>query len=143
MSLGTQDKDAYNHARDNAISSLGKVLEAQSAVLADPVATFDYFVTTLPIDHDNEEAKEMNEFLANALAQDPKVVLGENFERLPKIMDILGKQLIEEYMTEETQNKFRTFFSQVTATPELATLVQAEFAKLSEIAQSRFQNVLA
>ena len=45
----------------------------------------------MPLTHDMEEAVDMNDFLAYCMLKDPKVLLGDKYERLEKFVMILGE----------------------------------------------------
>lgn len=142
MKLGTQKKDQFHHAYDNALSSLGKVLKYQSNFLSDSKTTFSYFIDHLPIQHDNEEAKEMNEFLADGLLSDPQIVLGEGYPRVPQIIGLLGEQLLEKYMTEETMDKFKQFFNKIQSDQQLSVLIQTAYEGLEPFKQERIKRIM-
>lgn len=56
MELGSQDKTEYLHCRDNAVSSLAKVMKFQHQHI-DVEKTFKYWLSKMPIKHDLEESK--------------------------------------------------------------------------------------
>lgn len=61
----TKVKQFY-HAKDNAVSALGKVIKFQAAT-TDVASIVPNWLTLLPITHDVDEAKTQNEFLASML----------------------------------------------------------------------------
>ena len=70
----------YNHARDNAIASVGKVIKYQTAVVKNnpnfSSQLVSFWLSLLPITHDVEEATAQYEFLSDFLAQDAEFILG-------------------------------------------------------------------
>lgn len=66
----------FNHAKDNAVSALGKVIRYQTACI-DAQALIPGWLNLLPIKNDIEEAKIQNEILASLLTEHPLVVLGD------------------------------------------------------------------
>lgn len=73
-----EKKTQFNHARDNAIASLGKILKYQKAVVQQNKALYDQlaqkWVALLPITHDTEEAQLQYEFLGEFVLQEPAVL---------------------------------------------------------------------
>lgn len=80
----------FYHARDNAIAALGKVLQYQPASV-NPNELVPYWLQSMPLTHDMDEAKTMNKFLAQATLRDPASIFGQNYERLEQYVVILGE----------------------------------------------------
>lgn len=57
----------FKHAKDNAVSALGKVIRYQTATLTDAEGIISGWINLLPIKSDVEEAKIQNEILASLL----------------------------------------------------------------------------
>jgi len=103
---GEQKVVEYHHARDNSLSALGKIMQTQAEnVNADEI--FPYWLSQMPIEHDNEEAKEMNDLLADALLSNPQMVIGAQGEQIPKLISMLAGQATQKYMNDSTMEKFR------------------------------------
>lgn len=80
----------FYHARDNAIAALGKILKHQSGCV--PMNDLvPFWMSNLPLTHDMEEAHIANKFLAEAMLKGPQFILGNNAERLEKLVMILGE----------------------------------------------------
>lgn len=60
----------YNYAKENAISALGKILKYQPTT-PDASTLLEHWLTLMPLTHDFEEAKIMNDFLADGLLRGP------------------------------------------------------------------------
>ena len=54
--MGTQDKVQFNHARDNAISALAKVIKNQYNFI-NVEETFAFWLSKIPLEFDLTEAK--------------------------------------------------------------------------------------
>lgn len=93
MDAATQEKKSkqtqFNHARDNAIAALGKIIKYQEANI-DAAAIIPSWVSLLPLHHDLEEAQMQNEIFAEILITRPAMVLGANNEGLEQLAVILG-----------------------------------------------------
>ena len=56
----------FMHAKDNAVSALGKIIKFQSATV-DAASLIPNWLSLLPIKNDIDEAKNMNELLTTFL----------------------------------------------------------------------------
>ena len=56
----------------------------------DAVTIIPTWISLLPLNHDLEEAKIQNEYLAEMLMKRPMVVMGQNYEGLEHLVTILG-----------------------------------------------------
>lgn len=65
----------FNHARDNAVAAFGRVIRYQN-MSVDAVTLIGNWLDLLPLKADVIEAKEQNEFLAEAFMKQPNVILG-------------------------------------------------------------------
>lgn len=70
----------YNHAKDNAVAALGKIIKYQTATI-DPAQFVPHWVSMLPLKYDVEESKVQNEILAQILTEQPQLALGDQFQR--------------------------------------------------------------
>lgn len=91
----------FNHARDNAVSALGKIIKFQSGFVDAPALIVNW-VGLLPIKNDVDEAKVQNEFLAQILTENPTLVLGEQYQRFEQIVLLLSEITNEKYVNQET-----------------------------------------
>jgi hypothetical protein len=60
----------FNHARDNAVAAFGRVIKYQN-MNVDAVALIGNWMEMLPLKADVIEAKEANEFFAEAFMKQP------------------------------------------------------------------------
>lgn len=97
----------FNHARDNAISALGKIIKFQSAIVNAPELIVNW-LGLLPIKDDIDEAKVQNELLAQILIENPTLVLGESNQRFEQVVILLSTITNEKYVTPETGAKLAT-----------------------------------
>lgn len=70
----------FMHAKDNAVSALGKIIRYQTASI-DPNVLVPYWLNQLPIKHDVEEAKIQNDILATIIQDSPTIAFGAQYER--------------------------------------------------------------
>lgn len=85
----------YNHARDNAIASVGKIIRYQFEIVqSNPNYSSNlvsYWLNLLPITHDIEEATAMYEYLSDFLANQPNFILGNNEQEIASSAQQLAK----------------------------------------------------
>lgn len=96
-----QDKEEYLHCKDNAISSIGKIIK-QYDHGDDMNDLMVFWIEHMPIKMDLDESKIMNQLLSELLVSKPDVLLGDDLHRLPSVLELLGEQLHELYMNKET-----------------------------------------
>lgn len=66
------------HAKDNAVSALGKIIKFQHGTV-DVKSLIPNWLGLLPIKNDVDEAKLQNDLLADLLVGNPTAVLGEQY----------------------------------------------------------------
>jgi len=80
----------WNHARDNAIASLGKIISYQGNHL-DLSLWIPKWLSYLPLKYDIKEAQLQHKLLCEIMMNKPEYLLGENNANLSKIIRILCK----------------------------------------------------
>lgn len=105
IDMGVQEKTAFMHCKDNAISALGKIMKHQSASVSVP-DTFPFWFSHLPLEIDFLEAKECNQILADALTESPEMVIGAQGERLEALVKMLADQFTDKNMEKNTMEQF-------------------------------------
>lgn len=101
---GKNKEKQWRHARDNAISALGKVIRYQSGTI-DTNQVVPSWVQLMPIVTDVEEAKIQGDIFADLLASGAELVLGASRERLDHTVYIIGELLNNKLSTPETREK--------------------------------------
>lgn len=70
----------YQHARDNAIASIGKIIRFQTSFVMSNAQLqgnlVSYWISLLPFTHDEEEAQKNFEYVSDFLHADPGMILG-------------------------------------------------------------------
>ena len=66
----------FKHAKDNAVSALGKVIRYQTQTI-NAQEIIPGWLNLLPIKNDVDEAKIQNEILASLITEHPLVILGD------------------------------------------------------------------
>ena len=77
MQSGTQNKTTFKHAKDNAISSIGKIIKHQNANI-DVAQTVTFWFQNMPLRSDKGEAKIQNDLLADILQNQAQLLLKED-----------------------------------------------------------------
>ena len=108
MPASVKDKKSkvkqFMHARDNAVSALGKIIKYQNQVV-DPNSLIPNWLGLLPIKNDVDEAKVQNELLADLLQGNPTAILGEQYQRFEQVILILAEIAKQKYLNETTVPK--------------------------------------
>ncbi len=102
----------FNHAKDNAVSALGKIIRHQ-AQTSDVNALVGGWVNLLPLKNDLEESKIQNEIFSQLLTECPTFVMGEQYERFEKVILILSDILDKKYVDENTGRTLASFTKQM------------------------------
>jgi len=129
----------YNYARENGISALGKILKYQPST-PDIQNLLNHWITLMPLTNDMEEAKIMNEFLADCLLKAPQDIIGAGNERLEQIVVILGEVCHKKQSSEGTLDKLSIVLSNLGQNQQFNELCMS---KLSEQNKTRITNVQA
>lgn len=130
----------YKHAKDNAISALGKVIKYQSGVV-DVHSLIPNWLGLLPIKADVEEAKLQNEFLAQLLIENPAVVLGQDYQRFEQVVILLSDIANKKYLNDETAPKIATIIQNMAADGTFGPRFQLIYQnKLTVEQQERLNN---
>lgn len=114
----------FNHARDNAVAALGRIIRFQN-MNVDAVALMNDWLELLPLKADTIEGKEQNEFLVESFMKQPAIILGENNQRLEKFVNILGTICDTEQSEADTMDRLSVIVANLFQDPNLGTQVQA------------------
>jgi len=91
----------FMHAKDNAVSALGKVIKFQVQNV-DTKALIPNWLGLLPIKNDVEEAKYQNELLTHLIEYDSVSVFGEHNQRFELVILILAEIAQKKYLNDDT-----------------------------------------
>lgn len=100
----------YNHARDNAIASLGKIIRYQNSFVTSDQGMASqlvaYWVGLLPITHDIEEGQAQYEFLSDFLLSKPEFIFsGDPASTAVQLAKIFGEAFQDKYFAKDTDQK--------------------------------------
>ncbi len=84
------DEDEFYGAIDNACASLGKIIKHQTNSL-EIAKLIPKWLEHLPIVYDTEESEEQHLMLCQIVNNQSNLVIGENFENLPKVLKIFAR----------------------------------------------------
>jgi len=115
---------------ENAISSIGKIIEFQSDLLGDKVSYLvDLWVNWLPIEMDKVEAREVHKQLCHFIRHINAQVFGRDGKNLLKVLEIFGRIVDTDLVLKDTQTTIKEILSSM-------------YKQLSpEIFQSALQNI--
>jgi hypothetical protein len=108
--LNQSDKENFKFARDNAVSALGKIIKYHGQEFPTELDNLiDFWVNSLPITKDKEEAKINNKFLLDVLMKEPNKVLGPSNKNLGQIIVILAKGYNTDSTDKEMDKNIESF----------------------------------
>jgi importin-5 len=119
----------FNHARDNAVSALGKVIRYQPTTV-DLNTLIPGWLNLLPLKNDVEESKIQNEILATILTENPILIVGDQYQRLEQLVIILGTVLQKKYVEDETGLKLARFIKNALSDANVGPHVTTYASKL-------------
>ena len=118
VSSDGEDEEEWGHARDNAISALGKIIKFQNQHL-NVAEWIPKWLSYLPLKWDPLEAQAQHELLCEILISNANLVLGNNNENFPKILRILAKVYDTKHCTDETSKKILSIVENTKMNPVL------------------------
>jgi importin-5 len=139
---GSQDREEYINCKDNAISSIGKIIKQfGSEVNMDELIA--YWIEIMPVQMDLEEGKHMNSLLADLIIHKHEVIFGEKLERLPNVLTIIGEQLHEIYMETQTIQEFGRILLDISKTEGMKKIFDNVVnKKLDQTAKKRIKKAM-
>jgi hypothetical protein len=142
MKQGTQVKKSYLHAKDNAVSSIGKVIKFQGANI-NVTELVAYWLTYMPIKKDKGEAQIMNDLYCDIIAEKPELILGANYANLETVVQNFAFISDKKYITDETRVKLANIMKGMSVHAELGPAVEKIAAsKLKEEERLKIKKVL-
>jgi hypothetical protein len=112
----------WNHARDNAIASLGKIIRYQGNNL-DLNLWIPKWLSYLPLKYDVKEAQLQHKLLCDIIINKPEYLLGEKNANLPKIIRILCKVYESKLSEESVDEMIKTILTNIKNNPALHPFV--------------------
>lgn len=128
VKMNMVDKYGFSAARDNAISSIGKILKYQEHAVPF-AAIWPKWICYLPIGTDREEARFVHEFVADTLIEKPEIAVGADGGQLKEILrifiEIHGKSLI----SKEGEQKVSRALKELGKYPAIAAIMNNIYEK--------------
>jgi len=126
---------------ENAISSIGRIIQSQSDVLGDKLpALTDVWVHWLPIEMDTIEAKFVHQLLCDFIKHINALVFGPNGKNLPKVLDIFGRIVQSDLVKPETEIVIKEILASMykQLSPEM---FQTALQNISQQSQEKLRNL--
>jgi len=137
-----EDKQDYYHARDNAVSALGKIIKCQYGAI-NLKETVERWLGYLPLRHDRAEAKFMHELLVDIILEsDANLVLGEKGENLPRVMQIFGEVVDTKLVSETFKEKMKKVVQLLMNNESSRPMLHEAVGKIDKKWQNKLQRVL-
>ena len=132
----------FMHAKDNAVSALGKIIKFQSGAV-DTASLIPNWLGLLPIKNDIDEAKVQNELVADLLAANPVAILGEQYQRFEQVVILLSDITQKKYVNDETGVKLSNIIKGMASDATFSAQFNTVCAnKLTADQQERIKNAL-
>ncbi len=119
-----EDDEEWGHARDNAISALGKIIKHQSQFI-DVSVCVPKWLSLLPLENDPQESKSQHGFLCEILlSNNAQIILGKDNEHFPRVIRVLAKIYDSNHTNEETDKQIMTIFENIKQNPAMHDFVK-------------------
>jgi len=126
---------------ENAISSVGKIIQYQGDVLADKLGNLvDMWVSWLPLEVDIIEAKVVHNQLCHFIKTMNNFVFGHGGKNLAKILNIFGRIVDTELITPETLLIIKEILTQLSKQVP-AEMMQAALLSITPESQHKLRNL--
>jgi len=138
-----EDEDEMGHAKDNSISSLGKVIVHQGKHIKDIDIWVSKWIEYLPLSYDNEEGILHHELFCNALISSPDLLLGKNYCNLFNIIRIFTTI----YKTKFTKSKVDELITKITkqlmTNNQINDLIEKGIQMLSDSLKVKLKEIIS
>lgn len=128
--LDIDDKDDFNAARDNGVSSIGKIIKYQAERI-NLKETVNKWVNLLPIEVDKVEARDQYDLLCDIILKNSDLIVGENNSNLVKIICVLAKAYKTQFSNDGVDEKIALIMKNFKDNSSLHVFVQ-EALKVAE-----------
>lgn len=112
---GAEKEKSFGHCRDNAISSIGKIIKHHAEAIGSLQNCIDFWVNYLPLKFDKPEAIIQHEFFIDILLNKPELILGngdvnQKLANLVRTLSILGTILNNHKIyNDDVKNKIKNY----------------------------------
>jgi len=126
---------------ENAISSIGKIVQYQGDVLGDKIGTIvEMWVSWLPLEVDIIEAKVVHNQLCHFIKTMNSLVFGYGGKNLAKVLNIFGRIVDTELITPETLQIIKEILTQLSKQVP-AEMMQAALLSITPESQNKLRNL--
>lgn len=137
--INTEKPKVYNHAKDNSIAALGKILKSQGQSLSNPQQVYGVWLDNMPLKFDKLESIGQNEFLADLVIANAPIIQ----ETTPKIMFTLGEILDTKTCSDGIRPKVVEAIVKLTSYPNVSASFNEIMEKLSVAQRKRVNDIFA
>ena len=139
---GNESDRVYGFARDNAVSALGKIIQASGAKLNAEVIIPEW-LSYLPMLYDYPEGRKQHELLVDiVLNWNAALVFGQNGERLPRVMKILTTIVDTKMSNESIERKISQIVRALLADEKTKALLENACKQLTDPQKKRLEKVM-
>ena len=138
-----EDREIFFHARDNAVSSLGKIIKSQSESI-NLQETIQIWLNQLPLKHDKLEARIQHELLIDIILEsNATLVFGEKGENLPKVVKIFAEVVDTRLASENFRDKVGKVVGNLIGNDGTKQILQDAVLSLEPKWQEKLQKVVS
>jgi len=132
----------HGYAKDNVVSSLGKIIKYHSdKVNLTEIITL--WLDNLPLTWDKPEGILQHEFLVDViLTGNSSLVLGENYSKLPKVIEIFSEIIDTKVCNANIKEKISTVLKFLLSDQTAAGIVEKCAVQMSDIQKRRLKEVI-
>ena len=135
-------KDEWGAARDNAISSIGKILNYQANAVSFS-GIWSKWLAYLPLKEDKAEAKLTHQFVVDTLIAKPELAVGANGELLGEIVRIFVAVYETKLINKTTKAKIVQAMKQISGFHAVVAILEDIYNnKLKESDKAILQKIL-
>jgi len=133
----------YGHCKDNGVSALGKIIKNHAEKIPNIQEIVNFWLSSLPLHHDKEEARIAHEFFADLLLYGNAALwAGPNGENMPQIVKILVDISDTKRVNEDTNKKVATVIKLLANDEKTQTVFANVISGMSNDQKKKVQAVL-
>lgn len=139
---GSESEKSWGFARDNAVSALGKIIQASGGKLNVELIIPEW-LNHLPMQWDRPEGRKQHALLVDIILNwNAAIVMGQNGERLPKVVKIFATIIDTKFANEEIENKITKILRALMGDDKTKALLENACKTLTELQKQRLQKTI-
>ena len=137
------DENQLGHAKDNAISALGKHIVHQGNNIKDLQIWIARWIEYLPLSFDDEEGIIHHEMFCNALIASPDMFLGQNYCYLFNIIRIFTTIFKTKFTNSLVDELIIKITKKLVSDNQITSIIEKGVSLISDNLRSKFKEIIA